>query len=62
MLMWYFKIELAFPDDFTPLHKQRNTITQAASRHNVIESLMLPVSSIPEEMPSTWLLHFKISY
>lgn len=50
---YIINIKLAFPDDLTPLHKQRNTMSQAANRHRDIDSLMEPVSSIPDEIPST---------
>lgn len=45
-----------FPEDCTPLHKQRNTISHAANRQAAIPQRIWPVSSMPDESPSTWLL------
>lgn len=58
--MFFIKqIVLTLPDDLTPLHKHKNTITQAARRLKVKDSLMPPVSSIPLDIPRTWFLKFK---
>jgi hypothetical protein len=41
------------PEDWTPLHRHRNTIAQAANSDNANGHRSEPVSSMPEDWPKT---------
>lgn len=53
---------LTLPDDWTPLHKHKNTIAHAANKLSANDNLTPPVSSMPDEIPRTWLLQNIHSY